>query len=64
MFKGAIRKAAFATVSGDTEPDKIVKAMTKESGVEPFAFVGFSESDFKPENRDVYIGKIMKLVQP
>jgi len=64
MFNGSVRKAAFATVSGDTEPDKIVKAMSKESGVEPFAFVGFSESDFYPENRGTYIGKIAKLVQP
>ena len=64
LFQGTLPKAAFITVSGDTEPDKIVKAMTKESGREPFAFTGFSEADFLPENRDIYIKKISGLVDP
>lgn len=60
--KGTIKKAAFVTVSGDTEPDKIAKDMAKEAGVQPFAVRGFAERDFKPEGRAVYLEKIARLV--
>ncbi|MBU0926983.1 MAG: hypothetical protein KKA67_04495 [Spirochaetes bacterium] len=63
-FKGTLRRAAFATVSGDTDPDKIVGQMTEEGGVEPFAFVGFAERDFAPGNRQAYAAKIATLVDP
>jgi len=64
MFKGSLARAAFVTVSGDTDPDKIVAAMVKESGVQPFAIAGFAERDFYPENRDGYVAKIAALVEP
>lgn len=63
-FRGSIRKAAFITVSGDTEPDKIAKSMAKEVGVEPFTVAGFAERDFKPDGRDAYLRKISGLVAP
>ncbi len=62
MYKGTIPRAAFITVSGDTEPDKIAKSMVKESGVVPFVSVGFAERDFYPENRDAYVRKIAAIV--
>ena len=61
-FKGTIPRAVYVTVSGDTEPDKIVRSMVKEGGVEPYAFAGFAERDFQPENRAGYIKKIAGLV--
>lgn len=63
-FRGTLPRAAFVTVSGDTEPGKIVKAMAKEGGREPFAFAGFSEKHFLPENREAYAGRIAALVEP
>lgn len=62
MFKGSIGKVGFATVSGDTKPDKVVKMMVAEGGVEPFSFVGFAERDFLQENRGAYADKISSLV--
>jgi hypothetical protein len=53
---------AYVTVSGDTDPAKIVTAMQKESGREPVAIAGFSESDFSAANRSTYVGKIRKIV--
>ena len=64
IFRGRLPRTAFVTVSGDTEPGKIVKAMTKEGGAQPFAFMGFAERDFYPENREGYAGKIAELVEP
>ncbi len=64
MYSGKLKKAAFVTVSGDTEPDKIVAAMVEESGAEPFAVVGFSESDLYPENRQAYAASLASLVAP
>lgn len=64
LFKGKLPKAAFITVSGDTDPKKVVKTMTKESGREPFAYVGFIEKDFELSNFDVYAKKIAELVEP
>ncbi|MDP3180160.1 MAG: hypothetical protein Q8M76_19770 [Spirochaetaceae bacterium] len=61
LFKGKLPEVAYGTVSGDTEPDKIVAQMTKEGGRAPFAFSGFSERDFLPENRAVYVAKIRRL---
>jgi hypothetical protein len=62
--KGSIAKAAFVTVSGDTEPDKIAGAMAKEGGVEPFAVAGFAERDFYPENYEAYAARIAGLLAP
>jgi len=64
MYSGKFVKAAFVTVSGDTQPDKIVAAMIEESGVEPFASDGFSERDLYPENRDSYVARLAALVEP
>jgi len=61
LMKGKLPAAAFVTVSGDTDPDKIVAAMAKESGTEPRAVAGFRDKDFLPENRAVYVGKIAEL---
>jgi hypothetical protein len=63
-FKGSISRAAFVTVSGDTEPDKIALAMAREGGVEPFAVAGFAERDFYPENGDAYSAKLAGLLAP
>jgi hypothetical protein len=60
---GRLPPAAFVTVSGDTEPDKIAAAMAKAGGREPFAVVGFSERDFYPENRAAYLGKMRALCE-
>lgn len=61
MFKGRLPKAAFATISGGTKPDKIAAAMTKESGRKPYAVVGFDGVDFEPRNRAVYLDKLRAL---
>lgn len=63
LNKGKLPAAAFVTVSGDTEPDKIVAAMMKESKAEPRVIEGFGDKDFSPENRSVYIGKIAGIVE-
>lgn len=59
---GKIRKAAFITISGDTKPDKVVKDMSKTGKVVPFAFVGYAERDFLPENRTVYVEKLQSVL--
>ena len=64
MYSGKLGKAVFVTVSGDTEPDKIVAAMVEESGADPFASDGFSESDLYPENREDYAARLAALVAP
>jgi hypothetical protein len=64
MFRGRLPPAAFATVSGDTEPDKIVASMVKAGGREPYAIAGFAEWDFYPENRAAYLEKIRALCAP
>jgi flavodoxin len=64
MFKGKLPKTAYITVSGDTDPKKIVNAMIKESGREPFVFQGFIEKDFESSNIDVYTKKIAALIEP
>jgi len=60
--KGRLPETAFGTVSGDTEPDKIVAQMEKEGGKAPFAYAGFSEKDFLGENRVQYLKKLAFLV--
>lgn len=63
MMKGRLPvTVVFASVSGDTKPDKIVKAMEKEGGVKAAASAGFSERDFYPENRSTYLTKIATLL--
>jgi hypothetical protein len=58
---GRLPEAAYGTISGDTEPEKIVAAMAKAAKREPFAHAGFSKSDFLPENRDTYVEKLRLL---
>jgi len=60
--KGRLPEVAFGTISGDTEPDKIVARMTKEGGKKPSSYAGFSEKDFLPENHDIYVEKLAYLV--
>jgi len=54
-------EAAYGTISGDTDPDKIVATMAKLSGREPFAYAGFSQADFEPANREAYLKKLRLL---
>lgn len=54
--------AAYITVSGDTDPAKIVAAMAKESGTQPTVFAGFADRDFEDGNRALYIEKIGSIV--
>lgn len=51
----------FVTVSGDTKPDKIAAMMTKESGVQPRALVGFGEKDFTDAGRTSYIEALSRF---
>jgi len=60
--KGTLPETSFATISGDTEPEKIVARMAKESGRKPASYAGFSERDFLPENRGLYMEKLTYLV--
>lgn len=62
LSAGKIRHAAFITISGDTKPDKVVKDMAKTGKVDPFAFVGYAERDFLPENRSVYVEKLKSVL--
>ncbi len=62
LSAGKIRQAAFITISGDTKPDKVVKDMEKTGKVVPFAFVGYAERDFLPENRAVYVEKLKTIL--
>lgn len=54
--------SAYVTVSGDTDPEKIVAAMAKESGRQPVASTGFADRDFEPGNRALYLEKIRGIV--
>ena len=63
LNKGKLPASAFVTVSGDTKPDKIVAAMTKEAKAAPRVVEGFGDKDFFPENRSVYVGKIAGIVE-
>lgn len=62
LMKGKLPAAAFVTVSGDTDPYKIVAAMAKESGTEPRAVAGFRDKDFLPENHALYVEKIASIM--
>ena len=55
--------AAYVTVSGDTQPDKVVAEMAKESGRQPATFAGFVDRDFEPGNRAQYLEKIGSIVE-
>ncbi|HEY9054139.1 MAG TPA: hypothetical protein VIO60_04905 [Rectinemataceae bacterium] len=61
--RGKLPKCAFLTVSGDTKPDKVVGIMAKVSASEPAAIAGFTERDFKPENRASYIEKLKVVME-
>lgn len=61
MNEGKLPPAAFITVSGDTRPDKIAASMAGAGGRKPFAVAGFSERDFRPENRGDYVERIRAL---
>jgi len=54
--------AAYVTVSGDTQPDKVAAEMAKESGRQPATFAGFADRDFEPGSRAQYIAKIANVV--
>jgi len=62
LTKGKIRTAVFVTVSGNTEPEKIVAEMVRESGIQPRAVASFIAADFAPENAAVYEGKLSKVM--
>jgi hypothetical protein len=53
---------AYVTVSGDTDPSKVVAAMAKEAGRQPIVFAGFVDRDFESENRPRYLEKIGSIV--
>jgi hypothetical protein len=59
--KGRLPEVAFGTISGDTEPEKIVARMARLGGRAPSAYAGFSEKDFLPENRAGYAEKLAYL---
>jgi hypothetical protein len=61
LQRGRLPEAAYGTISGDTEPEKIVAKMAKVSKRKPFAYAGFSKRDFSAENRAVYLEKIRDL---
>jgi hypothetical protein len=64
LMKGKLPPAtAFVTVSGDTEPDKIVADMKKVSGTVPVVFMGFRDKDFAPENRESYAAKLTTIIE-
>lgn len=64
LMKGKLpARLAFGTISGDTEPDKIVARMEKEAGAKARSFAGFGEKDFLPENRAAYVAKVAKLAE-
>ena len=64
LMKGTLPSAtAFVTVSGDTEPDKIVADMKKVSGVVPAVFIGFRDKDFALENRESYAAKLKTIIE-
>ncbi|PKL09034.1 MAG: hypothetical protein CVV51_05825 [Spirochaetae bacterium HGW-Spirochaetae-7] len=63
LFKGKLPpRSVFVTVSGDTEPEKIVAMMEEASGAKPVAYAGFADRDFEQVNREAYLGKIRGLV--
>jgi hypothetical protein len=61
--RGRLPEAAYGTISGDTEPEKIVAQMAKVAKRQPFAYAGFSKRDFSSENRDIYLEKIRYLTE-
>ncbi len=64
LMKGKLPPAtAFVTVSGDTDPDKIVADMKKVSGAVPAVFMGFRDKDFAPEHRDAYAAKLKTIIE-
>jgi hypothetical protein len=65
LNKGKLpRLAAYVTVSGDTDPARVVAAMAKETERQPIAFAGFADRDFEAGNRSRYLEKIGRVVEP
>lgn len=62
--KGSLERVSFITVSGDTDPDKIVKNMADEAGLQPDSYAGFAEADFHPNNYALYAAKLELLLAP
>lgn len=60
--KGELPEAVYITVSGDTEPEKIVRMMEKASGKSPLGYESFTEKDFSAANRQIYLEKIRALM--
>jgi hypothetical protein len=54
--------AAYVTVSGDTQPDKVAAEMARESGRQPAAIAGFAQRDFEAGSRARYVAKIANIV--
>ena len=59
---GELPGAVYVTVSGDTEPEKIVRMMEMASGTVPLGYEGFAERDFAAANRQEYLEKLRSLV--
>jgi len=63
LYRGQLPEAAaYVTVSGDTDPARIVAAMAKESGRLPTISAGFADRDFTAEHRSLYLEKIGNVV--
>lgn len=63
-YKGKLPAlSAFVTVSGDTDPARVVAAMAKESGRQPTAFAGFADRDFEAASRSDYLARIAGIVE-
>lgn len=54
---------AYVTVSGDTDPAKVVAAMAKESERQPAASAGFADRDFEAPSRAAYLARIAGIVE-
>ena len=63
-FRGTFKAVAFVTVSGDTGPDRIVRDMAAEAGLQPLSYAGFAERDQYPENRAAYLAKLASFLAP
>lgn len=64
LLRGRLPGAsAFVTVSGDTDPARVVASMAKESGRQPAASAGFTDGDFDAASAAVYAAKIEGIVE-
>ena len=61
-LNGGVPEVVYVTVSGDTEPEKIVRMMEKASGKTPLGYESFTEKDFSAANRPRYLEKLRALL--